>query len=101
MFERVEKLYMSDYAKRSFVWRWLCEIANNLVDTDIDLKFIPSRNPLRWCLMDLINLCYLFLIGLIMYLALPIFSAFDAIYFKKGFEGDNFDHFRENVIVPW
>jgi len=54
--ETVKEFYVSELVGMSFIERYSYELLNNwTVDTD---KFKISLNPLRWCLLDLIKLCW-------------------------------------------
>lgn len=98
MFKTVDELYIRDYRKQSFAWRFCYELINNL-DSEIDPECMPNKNPLKWCLMDLLLCVYLFIIGAIMFVALPIGSALDAHYSKRT--PDNDDWFISDVKIPW
>lgn len=54
--ETVKEFYVSELVCISFIERYSYELLNNwFIDTD---KFKISLNPLRWCLLDLIKLCW-------------------------------------------
>lgn len=98
MLEVVDKLYVKDYRNQSFAWRFCYELINNL-NSEINEERIPNKNPLKWCLMDLLLCVYLLVIGAFMFIALPIGSALDAHYSK--ITPDNDDWFISDVKIPW
>lgn len=99
MFKRVERFYISEYMEKPFLWRWLYEIANNLVDTEICNSILPNKNPLKWCVMDVVNLMHLVFIAALCAFAVPLLSALDARNNKFKFHGKDF--YLSDVIIPW